>query len=114
MLLFVLDFFHDLLLLLEFELAVVADGLVVLQAVVADYQSLVLLVLLQLLTDLLPLLLLLLLHLTHLLLPCTHLLALRLVFGGGERVGLEEVEFVAGGEEGEFGDGFNGLSLVGF
>lgn len=113
LLLLLFDLFHQLFLLRQLQLPVLADGLVVLLAIILDYHALVLLILSQLLPNFLSLLLLPLLDLPHSFLPGPDLLLLGDVLALGERVGLEKIELVAGGHEGELVERVDGLGLAG-
>jgi hypothetical protein len=103
---------HQLPLLLQFQLPILPDGLVILHAIVPHHQSFVLLVPPQLLADLLSLAFLPLLDLTDLLLAEAQVLVVGVVLAGSEGVRLEEVELVAGGEEGQLDHGVDRLRLA--
>jgi hypothetical protein len=114
LLLLILDFLYDLLLLLQFQFSILADGLVILKTVILDNNPLILLIAFELFSDFLPLPLLLLLDFPDLFLSGFDFLVVVLVLAGVESVDLEEVELVAGGHHGEFVHDIDGLRLAAF
>lgn len=100
-------------LLRQLQFPVLADGLVILLAVILDDHPFILLVLSQLLPNFLSLLLLPFLDLSHLLLPGLDLLLFGHMLALGEGVSLEEIELVASGHEGYFVERVDGFSLAG-
>jgi hypothetical protein len=109
---FLVYFLDHLLLLEEFELPVLADGLFVLETAVADELVLVLLVAAELLLDFAQFLLLALLGLPHALLVGFELGEFVVVLLRGELVVLQQVELVAGRQHRHLADRLQVPALV--